>query len=142
VIGDILQPTHLIFILVVALLVLGPKRLPEVGKSLGRGIRDFRGALSGMDEDHAPVPTPVAPVTPATTTTSMAASHVEDAAHGYVPVAEATAATPTPVAGTETLALDESAVASAPQQDAGQHAQVASADRPPQEAPAAAVHPD
>jgi sec-independent protein translocase protein TatA len=49
VIGDILQPTHLIFILVVALLVLGPKRLPEVGRSLGRGIRDFRNALS-MDE--------------------------------------------------------------------------------------------
>jgi sec-independent protein translocase protein TatA len=54
-IGDILQPTHLIFILVVALLVLGPKRLPEVGRSLGRGIRDFRGAISGIDDaihDH------------------------------------------------------------------------------------------
>jgi sec-independent protein translocase protein TatA len=50
VIGDILQPTHLIFILVVALLVLGPKRLPEVGRSLGRGMRDFRNALSGDDE--------------------------------------------------------------------------------------------
>ena len=36
-IGDIIQPTHLIFVLVVALLVLGPKRLPEVGRSLGRG---------------------------------------------------------------------------------------------------------
>jgi sec-independent protein translocase protein TatA len=49
VIGDILQPTHLLFILVVALLVLGPKRLPEVGRSLGRGLRDFRSALSGDD---------------------------------------------------------------------------------------------
>jgi sec-independent protein translocase protein TatA len=46
VIGDIIQPTHLIFILVVALLVLGPKRLPEVGRSLGRGIRDFREAMT------------------------------------------------------------------------------------------------
>ena len=45
-IGDILQPTHLLFVLVVALLVLGPKRLPEVGRSLGRGIRDFKTALS------------------------------------------------------------------------------------------------
>lgn len=45
-IGDILQPTHLLFVLVIALLVLGPKRLPEVGRSLGRGIRDFRHALS------------------------------------------------------------------------------------------------
>jgi sec-independent protein translocase protein TatA len=51
VIGDILQPTHLLFVLVVALLVLGPKRLPEVGRSLGRGIRDFRNAMSGEDQD-------------------------------------------------------------------------------------------
>jgi sec-independent protein translocase protein TatA len=49
VIGDILQPTHLLFILVIALLVLGPKRLPEVGRALGRGMRDFRSALSGAD---------------------------------------------------------------------------------------------
>jgi TatA/E family protein of Tat protein translocase len=52
VVGDILQPTHLLFILVIALLVLGPKRLPEVGRSLGRGLRDFRMAISG--EDHEP----------------------------------------------------------------------------------------
>lgn len=45
-IGDILQPTHLLFILAVALLVLGPKRLPEVGRALGRGLRDFRSALN------------------------------------------------------------------------------------------------
>jgi sec-independent protein translocase protein TatA len=49
VIGDILQPTHLLFILVIALLVLGPKRLPEVGRSLGRGLRDFRSAIGGED---------------------------------------------------------------------------------------------
>src|ERR1700693_2615041 len=48
-ISDILQPTHLLFILVVALLVLGPKRLPEVGRSLGRGLRDFKDAMSGDD---------------------------------------------------------------------------------------------
>ena len=50
-IGDILQPTHLIFVLVIALLVLGPKRLPEVGRSLGRGLRDFRSALSGDEHE-------------------------------------------------------------------------------------------
>ena len=49
-VGDILQPTHLIFVLVIALLVLGPKRLPEVGRSLGKGLRDFRTAVSG--EEH------------------------------------------------------------------------------------------
>lgn len=52
VVGDILQPTHLLFILVIALLVLGPKRLPEVGRSLGRGLRDFKSALSS--EEHEP----------------------------------------------------------------------------------------
>lgn len=49
-IGDILQPTHLIFIFVIALLVLGPKRLPEVGRSLGKGLRDFRGAMDGIQD--------------------------------------------------------------------------------------------
>jgi sec-independent protein translocase protein TatA len=50
-VGDIFQPTHLLFVLVVALLVLGPKRLPEVGRTLGSGIRDFRQALSGDSPD-------------------------------------------------------------------------------------------
>jgi sec-independent protein translocase protein TatA len=51
-IGEILQPTHLMLILVVALLVLGPKRLPEVGRSLGRGLREFKDALSGDNRDR------------------------------------------------------------------------------------------
>lgn len=54
-IGDIMQPTHLLFVFVIALLVLGPKRLPEVGRQLGNGIRDFRAAISGEhteDADH------------------------------------------------------------------------------------------
>jgi sec-independent protein translocase protein TatA len=54
VVGDLLQPTHLLFVLVVALLVLGPKRLPEVGRALGRGLRDFRNAISG---EESPEPT-------------------------------------------------------------------------------------
>ncbi len=49
--GDIVQPTHLLLILVVALLVLGPKRLPEVGRSLGRGLRDFRHGLQGVQDE-------------------------------------------------------------------------------------------
>jgi len=67
VIGDILQPTHLLFILVIALLVLGPKRLPEVGRSLGRGLRDFRMAISGDEPEPAeslpPQPVAAAPQT-------------------------------------------------------------------------------
>ncbi len=48
----ILQPTHLIIILVVALLVLGPKRLPEAGRALGQGLKEFKGSITGaQDED-------------------------------------------------------------------------------------------
>ena len=49
--GDIIQPTHLLLILVVALIVLGPKRLPEVGRSLGRGLRDFRQGIAGVQDE-------------------------------------------------------------------------------------------
>jgi sec-independent protein translocase protein TatA len=45
-IGNILSPTHLLLVLGVALLVLGPKRLPEVGRGLGAAIRDFKRSLS------------------------------------------------------------------------------------------------
>ncbi len=50
-VGDILQPTHLVFVLLVALLVLGPKKLPEVGRQLGNGLRDFRSAINGETSD-------------------------------------------------------------------------------------------
>jgi sec-independent protein translocase protein TatA len=40
-------PTELIIVLVVALLVLGPKRLPAVGRSLGEGIRGFKDSMTG-----------------------------------------------------------------------------------------------
>jgi sec-independent protein translocase protein TatA len=49
-VGDILQPTHLLLILVVALLVLGPKRLPEVGRSVGKGLREFRHTVNGVTD--------------------------------------------------------------------------------------------
>ncbi len=48
---DLLAPTHILLILVVALLVLGPKRLPEVGRSLGRGLRDFRQGIQGVQDE-------------------------------------------------------------------------------------------
>lgn len=48
-------PVELIVILAVALLVLGPKKLPEVGKSLGRGIREFKDGITSSDA-HADEP--------------------------------------------------------------------------------------
>lgn len=62
VVGDLLQPTHLLFVLVVALLVLGPKRLPEVGRALGRGLRDFRSAISGEEPPEPVIPPTSEPV--------------------------------------------------------------------------------
>ena len=43
-------PMELIVILAIALIVLGPKKLPEVGKSLGKGMREFKESLSGESE--------------------------------------------------------------------------------------------
>jgi TatA/E family protein of Tat protein translocase len=49
--------TEILVILVVALLVLGPNKLPEIAKGLGKGIRDFRKAMTSLDDDpHAPAP--------------------------------------------------------------------------------------
>lgn len=45
-------PMELAIVLVIALLVLGPKKLPEVGRSMGRGMREFKDSLSGETEDR------------------------------------------------------------------------------------------
>jgi sec-independent protein translocase protein TatA len=47
------QPMHLLVIVGIALLVFGPKRLPELGKGLGEGIRGFKSAIQG--EEQGPV---------------------------------------------------------------------------------------
>ena len=44
------QPMHLLVILFIALLVFGPRKLPELGKGLGQAIRGFKDSLSGKDE--------------------------------------------------------------------------------------------
>ena len=45
--------TEIIILLIVALLVFGPKRLPEMGRSLGKGMREFKDSISGKDADEA-----------------------------------------------------------------------------------------
>jgi sec-independent protein translocase protein TatA len=46
----LLSPTHLVFILLIVLILFGPGKLPELGKGLGKGIREFKDAMrGGMD---------------------------------------------------------------------------------------------
>lgn len=47
-------PLELVMVMIIALLVLGPQRLPEVGRSIGRGMREFRGALRDGSDDELP----------------------------------------------------------------------------------------
>jgi len=49
----LLQPTHLLVIFIVGLFVFGPKKLPELGKGLGEGIRGFRAAMSNADKEDS-----------------------------------------------------------------------------------------
>jgi sec-independent protein translocase protein TatA len=153
-IGDIFQPTHLLFILVVALLVLGPKRLPEAGRALGKGIRDFRSAMSG-DEDHQSAIPPQTPAAPAYQA-PPAPAYQTAAAHPYeAPTAPAYQAAPPPTYQAApppndhvTQATSQAAHAAvAPGHDgtpAPPAAETASADaaaQPPAEQPTETVHP-
>jgi sec-independent protein translocase protein TatA len=55
-------PMELVIVLIVALLVIGPKKLPEVGRSLGRGMREFKESISGDrhdDDDDVEVSPPL-----------------------------------------------------------------------------------
>lgn len=45
-------PLEIIVVLIIALVVFGPKRLPELGRSLGKGIREFRGSVTGDRDDE------------------------------------------------------------------------------------------
>ncbi len=47
-------PLELAVVLIIALVIFGPKRLPELGRSMGKGIREFKNSISGDDEDDEP----------------------------------------------------------------------------------------
>jgi sec-independent protein translocase protein TatA len=57
----ILQPSHLLIVLVVALFVFGPKKLPELGQGLGKGIRSFKDSMRQATEEPEKVEKPAAP---------------------------------------------------------------------------------
>jgi sec-independent protein translocase protein TatA len=82
------SPTHLVILLLIVLLLFGAKRLPEIGSSLGKGMREFKGALGGEDEKQSPVAT-TTPVAPAPELATPAPAPVS-------PTPE-----PTPVAGSQ-----------------------------------------
>lgn len=78
---------ELIVVLLIVLVLFGPKRLPEIGSSLGRGIKGFRDSMSGRDQLESSV--------------AAAARHEADATHG-APIAQ-----PVPVEVVDTTPDDE-----------------------------------
>jgi sec-independent protein translocase protein TatA len=65
------QPTHLLVLLGIALLVFGPRKIPELGKGLGEGIRGFKSAISGNGQPP----------------TSVTSESVSDSTHSEMPQA-------------------------------------------------------
>lgn len=51
-------PLEIAIVLIVALIILGPKKLPDMGRSLGRGMREFKGAISGESDDRSDAEAP------------------------------------------------------------------------------------
>ena len=47
---NLFTPSHIVIILIIALLIFGPRKLPELGKGIGEGIRGFRSAINGHAE--------------------------------------------------------------------------------------------
>jgi sec-independent protein translocase protein TatA len=77
--SGLLSPTHLAVVLAVVLIVFGPKRLPELGKALGNGMRSFKHALDGGDdEESVPLAPPAAETPPAPVTPVEPTAHAED----------------------------------------------------------------
>lgn len=87
------SPVHLLFIAVVALIVLGPKRLPQLARALGQGLREFRGSL----EEGARTPEPtVAPAQPQESAPSQQSAPPPQPPASPRPVAQPPSAPPTP----------------------------------------------
>ncbi len=49
--GDLLQPWHIILLVVLAVLLFGGKKLPELGKGLGEGLRGFKEGMKGINDE-------------------------------------------------------------------------------------------
>jgi sec-independent protein translocase protein TatA len=95
------SPVHLIFIALVALVVLGPKRLPALARALGQGIREFRQSLDiGADgERHDPPPAASAASAPSASSETPAPAPPPDAS-------DATTAAPARAESVQTHSAD------------------------------------
>ena len=105
-----LSPLHLVIILVVAVLVLGPGKLPEVGAALGKTLREFRRATSDIAESVRleAAPAPASAVAPAP------ASAVAPAQAAAPVTAPSPAAQPAPAPSTAVLAGTDQGVSQPP----------------------------
>ena len=106
----LLQPTHLIFLLILALLLFGAKRLPEIGRSLGVGMREFKDSVTGVQEatkidtsrSELPPPQPVQEAAPAPAPAAVpAAAPAPAEAPAPAPEAAAAPEAPAPAAAPE-----------------------------------------
>ena len=89
-----LSPWHIAIVVIVGLLVFGPKKLPELGRGVGSGLRDFRKGLSG-EADAATVETPVAQAAPVAAEAPVTPAEAAPAAAAPASAAPASAPTST-----------------------------------------------
>jgi sec-independent protein translocase protein TatA len=79
------SPIQILLVLVIALLIFGPKRLPELGRTIGRGLREFRSSVAGLDDEPAKAPAAApAAAEPAVATTGAAPDEADEVLQGVV----------------------------------------------------------
>jgi sec-independent protein translocase protein TatA len=75
--GELFQPMHLLLILVIALLLFGPGKLPQIAANMGKSIREFKSALSAPDEIKVDAPSQQAQAQPQQPAQQAAAPQAE-----------------------------------------------------------------
>jgi TatA/E family protein of Tat protein translocase len=117
------SPVHLLFIAVIALVVLGPKRLPDLAKALGQGIREFRESLDlgANGPEHTPPPAASVVSAPAASSATPAPAPPADAVDATTPPAVAEIVASAAPATTSTPAPAPEPIASPASDPAPQH---------------------